>query len=194
MSNISTNSTEVARFAGALYGSVLDYPTTNEVLTSANSYGLYNLLNAVYTRDFSNIASSTVAATVSTNLGLTGTLLADAETYITGVLNAAAPGTQGAAISGILDLFAGLTSDPTWGPAATAWENKVTNAVEYGQNSANTTNTSIGSLSSTPPVTTFTLTTNLVGLASALSFISSSVRILLSNFSRGFSIECGRFA
>jgi S-layer protein len=161
MSNISTNGTEITRFAGALYGEVLNNATYTEAVNSANSYGLTNLLNAVYARDFGTTATSSVAATVATNLGLTGTLLTTAETYITGVLNAAAPGTQGAAISGILDQFAGLTSDATWGTAATAWEGKVGNALLYSQNTADTSFGSISTTSSTTPGQTFTLTSGI---------------------------------
>jgi S-layer protein len=61
----------------------------------------------------------------------------------------------------ILNQFAGLTSDATFGAAATAWENKVSNAVSYGQNVANTSNAPISSVSSTTPPTAYTLTTGI---------------------------------
>lgn len=154
--NISTNSTEVARFAGAVYGLVLDYATMNEVLATANSVGLDNVINGVFTADFGTATDASVATTIATNLGLTGTLATGAENYITGVLAGTAPAAKGVAIMNMLNLFASLATDATWGTAVTAWENTVANAVNYGQDAANVVNTTIQAVETQGQ--TFTLT------------------------------------
>ena len=159
--NFSSNSTEIARFAGALYNLVLDNATMNEVLATANSSGLTAVLNGVYSADFGTATDAAVATTIANNLGLTGTLATGAENYITGVLAGTAPAAKGAAVMNILNLFASLTTDATWGAAATAWESKVANSVEYGQNSAYTTNGSMSTISNTAPGQTFTLTSGI---------------------------------
>jgi len=156
---ISTNSTVVARFAGALYNTVLDYNTENEVLGSVNASGLDNFLNAIYLRDFSTTSNTAVASLVATNLGLTGSANTQAQAYLLAWLNGTPAAQKGAFIANALNLFAGLASDPTYGAAATAWNNQVANAVVYSQNSANTSMTQLSTLSTTTPGQVFALTT-----------------------------------
>jgi hypothetical protein len=163
--NISTPSVVLSRFAGSLYGLVLNNSTLNEcnnIVAQAGVGGMDAFLNAVYMLDFATKTTTSVATTVCTNLGLTGADLAIAENYVAGQLNAVAANARGAVISAILSQYAGLASDPafpTYNAVATAWEAKVSNAVAYSQNSANTTFADIATLSSTPPGQTFVLTT-----------------------------------
>ncbi|MDE2623496.1 MAG: S-layer family protein [Betaproteobacteria bacterium] len=162
--NISTTQVEVARFAGALYGLALDNATMTVVLNAVNANGangLNTVLNNVFQSDFGSATDASVAATLTTNLGLTGTVATEAQTYIAGVLAGTAANAKGAAVLNILNLFAGLTSDATFGTAATAWENKVSNSVQYSQNTSYTSNASIGTISSTPVGQTFTLTSGI---------------------------------
>jgi S-layer protein len=126
-----------------------------------NASSLNTVLDNVFMSDFGSATDASVAATVVSNLGLTGTAATEGQAYIVGVLGGTAASAKGAAIMTILNQFAGLTSDATFGAAATAWETKVGNAVNYSQDTANTTNGSISNISSTPPGQTFTLTTSI---------------------------------
>nr|WP_297497344.1 hypothetical protein [Ferrovum sp.] len=162
--NMSTPGVEIARYAGAMYGIVLDDATVVSVENAANANpnptaGLNAVVNAVYTADFGSATNASVAATVAANLGLTGTLSTEAQAYIVAQLNAASAGTQGATIMSILNMFGQMTSDPTWGAAATAWENRVSAAVTYGQNSGNTSNSVISAMSPVAPPVIYNLTT-----------------------------------
>ncbi len=170
--NMSTPGVEIARYAGAMYGIVLDDATVVSVENAANANpnptaGLNAVVNAVYTADFGSATNASVAATVATNLGLTGTLSTEAQAYIVAQLNAASAGTQGATIMSILNMFGQMTSDPTWGAAATAWENRVSAAVTYGQNSGNTSNSVISAMSPVAPPVIYNLTTGVDTLGSS---------------------------
>jgi len=124
--SLRTNAVKIQAFAGALYGIQLGTTTMAQVNADITTNGgLLNTLNGYYATAFGSVANATVAASVAANLGLTGDALASGTTYITAQLNAAAAGARGAVISNILDLFAGLTSDATFGAAATAWNTKV---------------------------------------------------------------------
>ena len=123
MSNISTPDIVATRFVGALYGESLSYQQQQYVLT--NSANLTNIMNALYTSDFGTQTNAQVAAIVVSNLGITGNAATIATNVITAALNAAVAGQQGATIAGILNGFATMTGNPTFGSFATAWETKV---------------------------------------------------------------------
>ncbi|MHB8354725.1 MAG: hypothetical protein ACYDCF_09880, partial [Burkholderiales bacterium] len=108
----STDSTIIARFAGALYDASLDDANLQAALSAAQALGMDAFLNAVYANQFGSVGTASVAQSIATNMGFTGTLLAEAEAFITNVLNAAAPSARGAAVEGMLNQFA-LTTDPT---------------------------------------------------------------------------------
>ncbi len=129
--SIRTNALKVQAFAGALYGIQVGTTTMAQVNADITSGGFTNTLNSYYASSFGNVANATVAATVAANLGLTGDALTSGTAYITAQLNGAAAGARGAVISNILDLFAGLASDATFGAAATAWNAKVNTANAY---------------------------------------------------------------
>ncbi|MDE2342562.1 MAG: hypothetical protein KGL63_04085 [Betaproteobacteria bacterium] len=158
--NISTTQVEVARFAGALYGLAIDNATMADVVSAVNANSLNTVLNNVYQSDWAATSDASVAATIVANLGITGTLATEATAYVQGQLDAAAAGTKGQTIMTILNTFAQLTSDATWGTAATAWENKISNAVDYAQNAANTSNELISNVSTSAAPTIYTLTTS----------------------------------
>ena len=127
-----TNANQVQAFAGAMYGvqigSVTMAQVNNDILAAGS---LSSALNGYYTASFGSVATATVAATVTANLGLTGDALEEGTNYVTARLNAAAPNARGEVIAEILNLFAGMASDATFGAAATAWNTKVTAASVY---------------------------------------------------------------
>ena len=129
-----SNLPTVEAFVGALYGYSIGSSTMNQVNSDITTYGsLNNALNAYYSAGFGSMTTSAVAAMVVSNVGL-GTDKG-AISYVTGVLNAAAPSARGAAISNVLNAFATLTSDATYGAAATAWTATVQNAIVFAANS-----------------------------------------------------------
>ena len=149
-----TNALKVQAFAGALFGVQVGTTTMAQVNADITSNGgLANTLNGYYASSFGSVANATVAASVAANIGLTGDALASGTAYITAQLNAAAATARGAVISNILDLFAGLASDATFGAAATAYNTKVTAATAY----TGAANVTIGSTAGQGSA--FTLTT-----------------------------------
>ena len=134
-----TSTATIESFAAALYGYGLGSATLssiqNDTLTSGlgTGNGLNNALNNYYTASFGAVTTAVVAANIVKNVGL-GTD-ANAIAYVTGQLNAAAPNARGAAVVTILNAFSALTTDKTYGAAATAWTNTVSNLVTYGQTS-----------------------------------------------------------
>ena len=127
-------STVIARAAAALYGLQLGSGTMASVLDTANQgAGVDALINDVYNRDYANISNANVAAMVVSNLGITGAGTADAITYVQNVLDTAPAGGEGAAIANAVALFSGLTADPVYGEAATAFNGRIASAVAYSQ-------------------------------------------------------------
>jgi hypothetical protein len=130
--SLPTNASQVQAFAGALYGIQVGTTTmaqvNNDILANG---GLAKTLNSYYAASFGSVATATVAASVASNLGLTGAALTSGTAYITAQLNSAAAGARGEVISNIVNLFAGLAADATFGAAATAWNTKVAVAVSY---------------------------------------------------------------
>ncbi|MDE2259942.1 MAG: hypothetical protein KGK17_06435 [Betaproteobacteria bacterium] len=156
MANTVTSSSTVARFAGALYGIALDNATMQAVLAGANAQGMDAYLDGLYANTLGNTSAATVAQTIASNMGLTGALLSDAETYLTGILNTTAPSARGAVIEGILNQFA-LTTDPAVVSATAAWEAVVAQSLIYSENATFTANIPLQELSSVLS-TTYTLT------------------------------------
>lgn len=159
MATFVTTQTTVARYAAGLYGLKLGAVTNQAVLAdvqlnSANGVsGLNTVLNAAYA-PFAKMTSAQVAAIVVANAGivagrygLTATNVSDAVASVTAALNAAAPlGQQGKAIADVLaDWSNDFTADPVFGPAATAWNLKVAQAVAYAT-SANTPDVGFGEI------------------------------------------------
>ena len=132
-----TSNATIESFAAALYGYGLGSSTLSSVQSDIISSGLgtgnglNNTLNNYYSASFGAVPTATVAASIVKNVGL-GTD-ANAIAYVTGQLNAAAPNARGAAVVGILNAFSALTADKTYGAAATAWTNTVSNLVTYAQ-------------------------------------------------------------
>ncbi|MEF8769348.1 beta strand repeat-containing protein [Candidatus Accumulibacter contiguus] len=170
----STNSVVTARFAGAMYNLALDYSTTQQVLASTAAPGaMTDLENQLFIRDFSNMATGDVATIVATNLGLTGDAFDAAVVFLTGWITGTVFTERGAVIAQIVNNFSLMTSDPTFGTFATAWNTKVGNAVAYSANSSSTASVAFGNVP-TAPEGSFTLT-NGTDIATANIFTAGLV-------------------
>ena len=132
---ISTNGTVVARLAGGLYNTVLSNATYSEVASA--SLDISALANTLYSRDFANSTDLAVATTLLANLGLAGQ--AGLDVWVAAQLTAAGAANKGAKIVTLLNDFAGLASDVTWGTYATAWNTKVDAALAAAQTSGSLT-------------------------------------------------------
>ena len=160
MSNTATsNNSTIAGFAGALYDLALDSATLQTVIADVTAQGLAPFLDATYTNQFGSMSSAAVAQTMATNLGLTGSALTEAETYVTAVLDATALNARGEAVESMLNQFGSLTGDAVFGSAATAWSALVAQSVSYGESAASTSNISLQQLAGLPAANTYTLTT-----------------------------------
>ena len=127
---ISTNGTVLARLAGGLYNTQMSNATYAEVASLDPSA----LANTLYARDFSSSTDLSVATTLVTNLGLTS---------VTGLANwvaaqlTAAGAAKGAKVVDLLNSFAQMTADTTYGAYATAFNTKVDAALALSQTAGN---------------------------------------------------------
>jgi len=124
---ISTNGTVIARLAGGLYNTVMSNATYLEVASQDPS----TLANTLYSRDFAKSTDLAVATTILANLGLASQAGLDA--WVAAQLTAAGAANKGAKIVSLLNDFAGLSADATWGTYATAFNTKVDAALAASQ-------------------------------------------------------------
>jgi hypothetical protein len=89
------------------------------------------LANTLYSRDFAKSTDLAVATTLLANLGLASQAGLDA--WVAAQLTAAGAANKGAKIVSLLNDFAGLASDATWGTYATAFNTKVDAALAASQ-------------------------------------------------------------
>jgi hypothetical protein len=172
MAILVTSSVQIARFANALYGVKLGSVTNDAVVEDIKALGATTAFNSYFTASFGSSTNAEVATTILANLGLAGN--AAAQAYVEGQLNAAGSA-KGAAVLSMLNAFANLTSDATFGAAATAWNTKVTSAIAY-----TASNTGDATTDYSVPVTsqTFVLTTSvaeITGGAGDDTFTASTV-------------------
>jgi len=171
---ISTNGTVLARVAGALYNTQMSNATYSEVAALDPA----SLMNVLYARDFANASDKTVATTLVTNLGLAEVV--GLSNWVAGQLTAAGSA-KGAKVVDLLNSFAQMSSDATYGAAATAFNAKVVSALALSQTSGYTGGTFVEQSAGNGGAT-FSLTTtasetvngtsasqNFVGLISATS-------------------------
>jgi Ca2+-binding RTX toxin-like protein len=148
---ISTNGTVLTRLAGALYNTQMSNATYEEV----KALDPASLANTLYSRDFSSVSDTTVAATLVANLGLS--TVAGLSNWVAAQLTAAGSA-KGAKIVELLNGFAQMSADTTYGTAATAFNTKVDSALALSQKAGNIGGT-FSAISSTVSGATFTLTT-----------------------------------
>ena len=129
---ISTNGTVIARLAGGLYNQTLSNATYNEVVAVVKSAADINALaNDLYARDFASKSDLSVATTLVSNLGLSSTV--GLNNWVAAQLTAAGTAGKGAKIVSLLNDFANLTSDATYGSSATAFNAKTDAALALSQ-------------------------------------------------------------
>jgi hypothetical protein len=155
---ISTNGTVMTRLAGALYNTQMSNATYKEVAALDPS----TLANALYARDFSSTTDATVATTLVTNLGLSS--VAGLSNWVAAQLTAAGA-SKGAKVVELLNGFAQMTADTTYGAAATAYNNKVDNALLLSQTTDNTGG-AFDAINTAVVGKTFTLTTGIDSIPS----------------------------
>ena len=151
MALIPTSTALVQTFAGALYGKQIGTVTMAAVNRDIDNLGLDTALNSYFTYSFGNETATQVATRLVTNLGITDGA-DNAIAYVVGVLGGKEAKIWGQTIAGILADFSKMTSDPTYGAAATAWNTKIEAAVAY----TGTTDVTIGTV-----VSTFMLTASI---------------------------------
>jgi len=132
MPSFITSTVSIQRFASAMYGVQVGSSTLSSIQSDSSSLGgISNAFNGYYSSSFGSVPTATVANSIVTNLGLTGSAATAGAAYVKGQLDAAAPGARGVVVTNILNLFAGLETDATYGSAAKAWNTKVDAAVSY---------------------------------------------------------------
>lgn len=126
---ISTNGTIITRLAGALYGEYLSNASYNELVSTAPATVAANFL----TNDFAGKTDMEIANTILTNLGLTS--ITGLNNYVAGQLTAAGSSAtaKGAALVTMLNGYAGMTADATYGTYATSFNAKTTAALTLSQ-------------------------------------------------------------
>jgi len=127
---ISTNGTVLARLAGALYNTQMSNATYKEVASLDPSA----LANTLYARDFSASTDAAVATTLVTNLGLSS--ITGLNNWVAAQLTAAGSA-KGAKVVDLLNSFAQMTADTTYGAYATAFNTKVDAALALSQTTDN---------------------------------------------------------
>ncbi len=134
---ISTNGTIITRLAGALYGEYLSNASYNELIDTKAATVAADFL----TNDFASKTNAQLATTIVTNLGLTS--FAGVDGYIAGQLTAAGTtaAAKGAKLAEMLNAFANMTTDATFGASATSFNAKVEASLVKSQ----TTGTKAGS-------------------------------------------------
>lgn len=164
MASITSNGTVIVRVAAGLYGLAPGNAIYSELVNASYSGGVNALVNNLYTSDFGAQTTKAVAATIVANLGITGAGVSGAQNFVEGQLTATAASARGAKVVEMLNLFAGLTTDSTYGAAATAWNAQVTNAVTTAQ-TAGSSDAAFTTVSNVLIGKAFALTTNTDNIA-----------------------------
>jgi len=152
---ISTNGTIITRLAGSLYGEYLSNASYTELNTTAASTVAANMLS----NDFAGKTDAQLATTILTNLGLT--TVAGLNNWVAAQLTAAGStaAAKGAKLVSMLNDFAMMTADTTYGTYATSFNAKTAASLTLSQTAGNLG----GSFATADSVSisgqTFTLTT-----------------------------------
>lgn len=127
---ISTNGTVLTRLAGALYNTQMSNATYKEVAALDPSA----LANVLYARDFSASTDAAVATTLVKNLGLAS--VTGLDNWVAAQLTSAGSA-KGAKVVELLNSFAQMTTDTTYGAYATAFNTKIDAALALSQTTDN---------------------------------------------------------
>jgi len=131
MATSPDTATEVARIAGALWGTTLGHQSMTAVLAAVDAYGLTSVVNEAYRSAFGAVSHAAIATLVVSNAGITGATVGNAVAAVQATLDGAAPGDQGAALLALLDSFSGMTADATYGSFAIEFNSRVAAAMVY---------------------------------------------------------------
>jgi len=153
---ISTNGAIITRLAGALYGEYLSNATYKEVSATDPSVLAASWLK----NDFGSKTDTQIATTVLTNLELSS--VAGLSNWLAAQLTAAGSAGKGAKLVSLLNDFSQMTSDATYGAAATSFNARVASSLTKSQ-TTDAAGGSFATANAVAPVTaqTFTLTTGL---------------------------------
>jgi hypothetical protein len=126
---ISTNGTIITRLAGALYGEYLSNASYTELSSTAPATVAANFLS----NDFAGKTDLQVANTILTNLGLTS--ITGLNNWLAAQLTAAGStaAAKGATLVSILNGYAGMTADATYGSYATSFNAKTAASLTLSQ-------------------------------------------------------------
>ena len=130
---ISTNGTIITRLAGALYGEYLSNATYTELNTTTASTVAANMLS----NDFAGKTDAQLATTILTNLGLT--TVAGLNNWVAAQLTAAGTtaAAKGAKLVSMLNDYAMMTADATYGASATSFNAKTAASLTLSQTTGN---------------------------------------------------------
>jgi hypothetical protein len=172
---ISTNGTIITRLAGSLYGEYLSNASYTELNTTAAATVAANMLS----NDFAGKTDAQIATTVLTNLSLT--TIAGLDNWVAAQLTAAGStaAAKGAKLVSMLNDYAMMTADATYGASATSFNTKVAASLVLSQTTGNAGGTF--ATAGTAPVSggSFTLTagTDIAGAtSSSVAGITNSFR------------------
>jgi Ca2+-binding RTX toxin-like protein len=126
---ISTNGTIITRLAGALYGEYLSNASYEELISTKAATVAADFL----TNDFAGKTDAQLATIIVTNLGLTSFVGVDG--FVAGQLTAAGTtaAAKGAKLAEMLNGFANMTADGTFGASATSFNAKVEGSLVKSQ-------------------------------------------------------------
>ena len=187
---ISTNGAIITRLAGALYGEYLSNATYAELSATAPATVATNFL----TNDFGSKTDMQLATTILTNLGLTS--ITGLDNWLSAQLTAAGstPAAKGAKLVSILNDYANLTSDATYGSYATSFNTKVAASLVLSQTAGQAGGSFTTADVVVVPAKTFTLTagTNqFTGTASNDTFDGGLTTSSLQTFNSGDQLDGG---
>lgn len=136
--NFATTNVQVARVVAALYGAKLGQASMAEARTFVNANSVADLTKGFLDADFTLTTDTALAALVVSNLQITDAAnVAIAESVVMAGLTAATDTAgKAAAIVSVLDLYASLVADATWGTYFKDYNALVAQALTW----ANTTN------------------------------------------------------
>lgn len=130
---ISTNGAIITRVTSALYGEYLSNASYTELKDTAPATVAANFM----ANDFAGKTDLQVATTILTNLGLTS--ITGLDNWLSAQLTAAGStaAAKGAALVSILNGYAGMTADATYGSYATSFNAKVSAGLVKSQTAGN---------------------------------------------------------
>jgi Ca2+-binding RTX toxin-like protein len=161
---ITTNGLQLARIAGAVFNQQLSASDYSEILASNKTAAeLDAWANAAVAAEFRNKTTTDIAKAVLANVGLSE--VTGLEAWVAGQLTAGGGVAKaGATMLAMLNDFSNMTSDATYGAAASTFNQKAANSQVLSQTAGTPTGT-YAAVSAGAPAKTFTLTTSIENAA-----------------------------